>query len=165
MSAFRQRCAMLLLAAGLLPAATRAQDAVLTPPDGWFDAGTDTPVDCPEGQQPQMTSREYRRFAERNQVWPQVSINEVDWRAGKVTKKPALRYPEGVAGLPGRVRVVIHVLVGEKGVPLDSVVTCSNAPELSQGFLGLVDQFAFRPTLYRKRDLVTIMPIDIVLER
>lgn len=157
--------AIVLVAGLLLSQRSLAQDPTFTPPDGWLDSATDEPVECPKGLQSQLTEREYYKFAFRNQIWQQTSINPLDWQAGKMTKQPALQYPRRREGLPNRLRLVVKVLVGESGVALDAVVMCSNAPEVNRNFLALVDRFKFRPTRYKGRELVTIFPIDIDLSR
>lgn len=151
------------LLAAALP--STAKEPTFTPPPGWLEAGSDELVECPEGMTAQLTSREYRQFAQRHQIWPQEEIVDADWKAGRVLRRPELRYPSGVKGLPDPIRTRVDVLVGPEGKVLDAIVTCTNAPSMNAALLGTVPSFKFRNTRHKGRDLVSVFPISFELEK
>jgi hypothetical protein len=157
---------MLGWGAGLVIAGlASAQEARLTPPVNWVEMAPPGFVECRAGLQPQLSNADYRRFAARNQIWPQPNLVEKEWEAGKVLNKPSLKYPKGVTGLPSVIAAELHVLVGEKGSVLDSVVRCTNAPSLNEAIIELAPNFKFRPTRYQGKELITVFPVRITLRR
>ena len=142
-----------------------AEETRLVPPENWLEAASPGAVQCPEGLDPQLSQKEYRKFGERNQVWPQENIVEADWKAGKVLKRPTLAYPRDVEDLPDMIMADVHVLVGANGQILDAVVRCTNVPSLNDVFLGLARHFKFRPTQYKGRDVVTVFPVSLKVTR
>lgn len=141
----------------LASATTLAQDAVLSPPPGWVESAPPGLVACGPGMEPQLTLAEYRKFGSRSQVWPQRDIVESDWIAGGVSQRPpasALR-----ERLWKRLRAEVVVVVGEKGAVLDKIVKCTNLRSANDDVLAKIDEFAFAPTRYKGRELITVVPV------
>jgi hypothetical protein len=132
-----------------------------TPPD-YMDAVPEGFLPCRKGLQPQVTHAEFRKFAFRNEVWPQedgVDLSRASWSAGRVAHAPRVDF--GFAGKNRRgFKAQVYVLVGGDGQVLDKVVTCSTAPAHNVPLLALVDGFRFEPSRYKGRGLNTVMPVE-----
>ncbi|MBL8256619.1 hypothetical protein J2X02_002461 [Pseudoxanthomonas japonensis] len=145
-------------AAGEVP----PKEPVFSAPPDYMDAVPEGFFPCRKGLEPQMTHAEFRKFAFRNEVWPQedgVDLSRASWSAGRVIHAPRVDF--GFAGKARRgFKAQAYVLVDGEGRILDKVVTCSTAPAYNAQLMALLDGFRFEPSRYRGRGLTTLMPVE-----
>ena len=55
--------------------------------------------------------------------------------------------------------VEVRVLVGSGGQVLDKAVVCSNSPRHNGDFLQVIEEFRFKPSRYKGKDLITVVPV------
>ncbi len=156
-----------LVAVALLGLPVAAADAVLkdpvfTAPERYVESAPEGYCPCKKGMKALATHAEFRRFAHRNEVWPQedgVDLSRASWSAARVLHVPAMDF--AFAGKARRgFQAQVYVLVDGDGQVLDKLVTCSKAPAYNDALLALIDGFRFEPSRYKGRGLHSVMPVD-----
>ena len=144
-------------------AAETLKEPVFSAPANFVESAPEGPFPCRKGLNSQITLADYRRFALRNQIWPQetgVDLSRTSWSAGYIVQMPRLDF--GFAGKEGRrFKADVHVLVSGEGLVLDKVVTCTTAPAHNAALLALVDGYRFEPSRYKGRGLNTVIPLEL----
>ena len=156
-----------LVAASFLGPPVAAADAVLkepvfTAPEGYMESAQAGYFPCKKGMKALSTHAEFRRFAHRNEVWPQedgVDLSRASWSAARVVHVPVVDF--AFAGKARRgFRAQVYVLVDGEGQVLDKLVTCTTAPAYNDALLALIDGFRFEPSRYKERGLRSLIPVD-----
>ena len=158
----------LALGVVMLPALpVAAADAVLkepvfSAPERYVESAPEGYFPCKKGMKALSTHADFRKFAQRNEVWPQedgVDLSRASWSAARVVHMPTVDF--AFAGKARRgFRAQVYVLVNGDGQVLDKLVTCSSAPAYNEALLALIDGFRFEPSRYKGRGLHSVMPVD-----
>ncbi len=111
--------------------------------------------------QSMISQADFRRFALRNEVWPQkdgVDLSRENWSGGRVVHKPDVDF-RTTDKARRRFMAEVYVLVGPGGQIMDKVITCSSDPTYNAYLLKTIDLFTFEPSRYKGRGLSTLMPV------
>lgn len=138
------------------------KEPVFSAPSDYLEAVPEGFFPCRKGLERQVTHAEFRKFAFRNEVWPQedgVDMSRASWSAGRVAQAPRVDF--GFAGKARRgFKAQVYVLVDGEGRVLDKMVTCTTASAYNTALLATLDGFRFEPSRYKGRGLTTLMPVE-----
>ena len=141
---------------------TVLKEPVFTAPEAYVESAPAGYFPCQKGLTALVTHAEFRRFAYRNEVWPQedgVDLSRASWSAARMLRVPTMNFAFAGKARHG-FRAQVYVLVDGEGQVLDKLVTCSTAPVYNDALLALIDGFRFEPSRYKGRGLHSVMPVD-----
>ena len=155
-----------LLGAGIQASAQASlREPVFTAPADYVELAPAGLRGCARGMQSMVSHVDFRRFASRNEVWPQedgVDLSPESWSAGRAVHKPTIDFRTADKARR-RFMAEVYVLVGPSGKVLDKLVTCSSDPAYNADLLKTIDLFTFEPSRYKGQDLNTLMPVKYEL--
>jgi len=153
---------VVLLALPVAAADAASKDPVFNAPERYVESAPEGYFPCKKGMKALATHADFRKFAQRNEVWPQedgVDLSRASWSAARVVHVPTVDF--AFAGKARRgFQAQVYVLVNGDGQVLDKLVTCSTAPAYNEALLALIDGFRFEPSRYKGRGLHSVMPVD-----